>query len=38
MALAKGELRRGLSIEDGQVNDNDRKKQKFIHKEMLSCG
>jgi hypothetical protein len=27
----------GLSVEDGQINDNDREQQKLIHRNMLSC-
>jgi len=27
----------GLSIEDSQIDDNDRKQQKFIHRNMFSC-
>jgi precorrin isomerase len=28
----------GLSIIDSQINDNDRKQQKLIHKNIFSCG
>jgi hypothetical protein len=27
----------GLSIEDSQIDDNDRKQQKLIHRNMFSC-
>jgi hypothetical protein len=37
MSLALGILCAGLSVKDSQVDDNDRKQQKLIHRNLLSC-
>ena len=36
MSLALEILYGGLSVKDGQVDDNDRKQQKLIHKNLSS--